>query len=211
MLHSVEFQTEGSTERPRRSCTTACSVISSRSVTPKSSKPWLRNRWPITSIGRRGAGHDRQLVPGRANRIQPVRSSTPSHPKRHISTVRSFVTTASSPGDAPDMWCRPAIGQRTAFRPDASGATNFAPFDGSVRRLRGWRGILRSRAGNDQQQHAHHHRHRQGVHYFESIDDGYFNKYVLRPREVPERFLGRAGDDGCFGCHRARRQLRKPG
>jgi len=98
------------------------------------------------------------------------------------STVSSFVTTQLTSGDAPNNMV-PTGYRSDCFSFGASGATNFEPFDGSFADCSGNEEFFEVAPGTINTNTHTTTVHTEGTHYFESIDDGYFNTYVLRPRE----------------------------
>lgn len=99
-----------------------------------------------------------------------------------FSTVSSFVTTQITSGDAPGNIVP------TGYRSDcysfgASGATNFEPFDGAFADCSGGEEFFEVAPGTVNTNTHMMTVYTEGTHYFESIDEGYFNTYVLRPRE----------------------------
>lgn len=98
------------------------------------------------------------------------------------STVSNFVTTQLTSGDAPNNIV-PTGYRSDCFSFGASGATNFEPFDGSFADCSGNEEFFEVAPGTINTNTHTTTVYTEGTHYFESIDDGYFNTYVLRPRE----------------------------
>lgn len=98
------------------------------------------------------------------------------------SAVSSFITTQLTSGDAPDNVV-PTGYRADCFSFGANGATNFEPFGGSFADCSGGEDFFEVAAGTVNTNTHTTTVITEGIHYFESIDDGYFNSYVLRPRE----------------------------
>jgi hypothetical protein len=99
-----------------------------------------------------------------------------------FSTISTFVTTQVTSGDAPNNIV-PTGSRSVCYSFGASGATNFEPFGGSFADCSGNEEFFEVVPGTINTNIHTTTIYTEGTHYFESIDDGYFNIYVLRPRE----------------------------
>ncbi|AMU90453.1 hypothetical protein ATM17_15630 [Sphingopyxis macrogoltabida] len=117
-----------------------------------------------------------ELVESNYEVIDTFTSETP------YSTVSSVVTTQLTSGDGPDNVVP------TGYRSDcysfgANGATNFEPFGGSFADCSGGEEFFEVAPGTVNSNTHTTTVYTQGTRYVESVDEGYFDRYVLRPRE----------------------------